>query len=194
MITEFPRLARRTDPVRVPRAVEGDTGLFVVDATWGVIQPLRLALDVETVGELEVIAHIRAGGPLVDCRLPRYLSGGTIPTAINIPHGEIVERCHELDRDAVTVVFCNGPQCPASSGAVNALLQAGWPARALAYYRGGIHDWVTLGLPLTPPARATRGVTRPTRGGDPADCRLDPAVGSLPAAASPIYTTEPKCS
>jgi hypothetical protein len=31
---------------------------------------------------------------------------------------------------------------------VNALLQAGWPAQALAYYRGGIHDWVTLGLPL----------------------------------------------
>jgi rhodanese-related sulfurtransferase len=133
-----------------------------------------------------VIAHIRAGGPLVDCRLPRYLAGGTIPTAVNIPHGEIVERCHELDRDAVTVVFCNGPQCPASSGAVNALLQAGWPARALAYYRGGIHDWVTLGLPLTPPARAN--------GGDPADCRLDAAVGSLPAASSLIYTTEPKCS
>jgi rhodanese-related sulfurtransferase len=138
------------------------------------------------VGELEVIAHIRAGGPLVDCRLPRYLSGGTIPTAVNIPHGEIVERCRELDRDAVTVVFCNGPQCPASSGAVSALLQAGWPARALAYYRGGIHDWVTLGLPLTPPARPY--------GGGPADRRLEPAVGSLPAASSRIYTTEPKCS
>ena len=96
----------------------------MVDATWGVIQPLRLAPEVETVGELEVIAHIRAGGPLVDCRLPRYLSGGTIPTAINIPHGEIVERCHELDRDAVTVVFCNGPQCPARSGARNRWLSS----------------------------------------------------------------------
>ena len=152
MTTELARLARRSDPVRVPRAVDGDAGLFVVDATWGVIQPLRLAPGVETVGELEVIAHITAGGPLVDCRLARYVLGGTIPTAVNIPHGEIVERSHELDRDAVTVVFCNGPQCPASSDAVSALLAAGWPARALAYYRGGIHDWVTLGLPLTAPA------------------------------------------
>jgi rhodanese-related sulfurtransferase len=141
----------------VPRAVNGDAGLFVVDATWGIIQPLVLAPGVATFGELEVIEHIAAGGALVDCRLASYLQGGTIPTAVNIPHAEIVERSDELHPDTLTVVFCNGPQCPASSGAVNALLQAGWPAQALAYYRGGIHDWVTLGLPLTPPARATKG-------------------------------------
>lgn len=132
----------------MPRAVKGDAGLFVVDATWGMIQPLTLAPGVDTFGELEVIKHITAGGALVDCRLAGYLTGGTIPTAVNIPHVEIVERSDELDRTSLTVVFCNGPQCPASSDAVNALLQAGWPAQALAYYRGGIHDWVTLGLPL----------------------------------------------
>jgi rhodanese-related sulfurtransferase len=144
--------------MRVPRAIEGDSGLFVVDATWGIIQPLVLSPGVETVAELEVIAHIRAGGALVDCRLARYLDGGSIPTAVNIPHGEIVERSRELDPDALTVVFCNGPQCLASSDAVSALLQAGWPARALAYYRGGLHDWVTLGLPLAVPSSA-RDVT-----------------------------------
>lgn len=32
-----------------------------------------------------------------------------------------------------------------------ALLSAGHPAAALLYYRGGIHDWVTLGLPLLKP-------------------------------------------
>ena len=47
-----------------------------------------------------------------------------------------------------TIVFCNGPQCPATAQAIEALLAAGWPAKRLLYYRGGIHDWVTLGLPL----------------------------------------------
>ena len=141
----------------MPRAVTGDAGLFVVDATWGTIQPLVLAPGVETLGELEVIAHIAAGGALVDCRLTSYRPGGTIPTAVNIPHAEIVERSHELDRGSLTVVFCNGPQCPASNDAVNALLQSGWPAKALAYYRGGIHDWVTLGLPLTTRAGSACG-------------------------------------
>jgi hypothetical protein len=32
---------------------------------------------------------------------------------------------------------------------VAALLAAGWDSSRLRYYRGGIHDWVTLGLPLT---------------------------------------------
>lgn len=137
----------------MPRAVTEDPGLFVVDATWGTIQPLMLAPGVATVGELEVIEHITAGGALLDCRLASYLPGGTIPTAVNIPHAEILERSGELDRSRLTVVFCNGPQCPASSDAVSALLQAGWPAQALAYYRGGIHDWVTLGLPLSTGAR-----------------------------------------
>ncbi len=38
MIAELSRLARRADPTRVPR--DGETGMFVVDATCGVIQPL----------------------------------------------------------------------------------------------------------------------------------------------------------
>jgi hypothetical protein len=28
------------------------------------------------------------------------------------------------------------------------MLVAGEPAEELLYYRGGVHDWVTLGLPL----------------------------------------------
>jgi hypothetical protein len=51
-----------------------------------------------------------------------------------------------------TVVFCNGPQCTATAQAIDALLAAGWPPERLLYYRGGIHDWVTLGLPLARPA------------------------------------------
>ena len=35
-------------------------------------------------------------------------------------------------------------------GAIRRLLGAGYPAAALAYYRGGMHDWVTLALPTQP--------------------------------------------
>ena len=48
------------------------------------------------------------------------------------------------------MLFCNGPQCAATPDAIRTLLRAGYPAERLAYYRGGIHDWVTLGLPLEP--------------------------------------------
>jgi rhodanese-related sulfurtransferase len=143
------RLPRRDDPQRLPVPVEGEPGLFVVDGTWGTITPLVLAPGVETVGELEVIEHVRRGGRLVDTRLPQYLAGGTIPTAIWVPHGEIAERRDEvLDPDGPTVLFCNGPQCGATPDAVRALLDAGVAPERLRYYRGGIHDWMTLGLPL----------------------------------------------
>jgi len=152
MIAKLPRLARRAHPERVPRAVEGEPGMFAIDATWGVIQPISLAPGVRTVGELEVIEHLQARRPILDCRLPEYVERGTIPGAVNIPHGEIAERMAELSPVDPIVVFCNGPQCPATAQAIAALLAAGRPAERLLYYRGGIHDWVTLGLPLVTPA------------------------------------------
>jgi rhodanese-related sulfurtransferase len=152
------RLPAREPPRRLPEAVAGDPGLVVVDATWGTIQPLQLPGGVRTVGELEVIEHVRRGGPLVDTRRAEYVAAGTIPTAIPISHEEIVARRGELSVDPPTILFCNGPQCAATPWAVAALLEAGHPAEALRYYRGGIHDWVTLGLPLSgsPSAAALR--------------------------------------
>ena len=144
-LTEIERLPRRTEVARMPRAVPAEPGLFTVDATWGTIQPQHLPGGVETVAELEVIEHIRAGGAVVDCRQPEYVRHGTLPGAIAIPHQEIVER---LAGPGPIVLFCNGPQCSATPQAVAALLDAGWDPSRLRYYRGGIHDWVTLGLPL----------------------------------------------
>ena len=57
----------------------------------------------------------------------------------------------ELDAADPTVLFCNGPQCTATVQAIEGLLAAGCPAERLLYYRGGIHDWMTLGLPLAAP-------------------------------------------
>jgi hypothetical protein len=55
------RLPRRDPPMRVPQPVPGATGLVVVDATWGKINPLELAPGVRTVAELELIEHLEAG-------------------------------------------------------------------------------------------------------------------------------------
>lgn len=143
----------RRDPIdRLPQAVGGEPGLFTVDATWGTIQPLQLPGGVPTVGELEVIDHLNAGGLLVDCRQPAFVEQGTIPGATAIPHQEIVDSLSTRHHDDPIILFCNGPQCGATPQAIAALLDAGWEPHELRYYRGGIHDWVTLGLPLQPPA------------------------------------------
>jgi rhodanese-related sulfurtransferase len=142
------RLSRRDDAFMVPRPVEGAPGQFVVDATWGRITPMQLAPGVRTVGELEVLAHIEAGLPLIDTRLPKYLLHGTLPSACRIPHTQITDRLGEIDTDSDTILFCNGPQCAATPDAIRRLLDAGHPPGRLLYYRGGVHDWVTLGLPL----------------------------------------------
>lgn len=143
------RLARRDPVARLPRAVPGEPGLVIVDATWGLIQPLRLPGGVQTVGELEVVDHVHAGGALVDTRQPEHVRHGTLPGAVAIRHEDVVDGLADLGPDGPVVLFCNGPQCTATPQAVAALLAAGWDPQRLRYYRGGIHDWVTLGLPLT---------------------------------------------
>ena len=133
------------DVMRVPEYAAD--GRVVVDATWGTIQPLEVAPGVRTVGELEVIDHLRSGGLVVDTRGAESRALATIPGAAGIAHDEIVGRVAELGTGPV-VLFCNGPQCPATPTAIRALLAAGVPPERLRYYRGGIHDWMTLGLPV----------------------------------------------
>jgi rhodanese-related sulfurtransferase len=111
---------------------------------------MEVAPGVRTVGELEVIGHIEAGLPVIDTRLPKYIAVGTIPTARAVPHTDTAERLDQFDRTVDIVLFCNGPQCAATPDAIRTLLDAGHPPGRLLYYRGGIHDWVTLGLPLEP--------------------------------------------
>lgn len=141
------RLPRRPEPMMVPEPFPGEPGLMLVDATWGQINPIELAPGVRTVGELEVIAHLEAGRPLVDSRPERAYFEQTIPGASNLPHREIESRLDQLDPEEETVFFCNGPQCAASPDAIRSLLSCSYPARSILYYRGSLHDWLTLGLP-----------------------------------------------
>jgi rhodanese-related sulfurtransferase len=146
------RLPRRAEALMVPSPVPNDPGLFLVGATWGTISPFQIAPGVRTVGELEVIEHIAAGLPLVDTRLEHFYRDGTIPSAHNIPHERIEGSIDSLDPSVATIFFCNGPQCAATPAAIRTLLTGGYPAETILYYRGGIHDWMTLGLPVDAPA------------------------------------------
>jgi rhodanese-related sulfurtransferase len=145
---EAERIAPYGEPLRLPRPLP-EPGMFEVDATWGTIQPIEVAPGVRTVGELEVIEHARSGRPIVDTRVPPSHARAAIPDSISIPQREIIGRIDELRADVPTVFFCNGPQCAATPAAIRALLAAGQPAELILYYRGGMHDWITLGLPVT---------------------------------------------
>lgn len=148
------RAAKRPEPQRVPRPSPGEPGLVEVYATWGVIQPMQVAEDVRTVGELEVIEHLERSLPVVDSRRRDSYVESTISGARNVPHQELVARMAEFDRERPTLFFCNGPQCGQSPAAIRALIEAGHPPEKILYYRGGLHDWMTLGLPVVPGGEA----------------------------------------
>ena len=143
------RIPKRDKTHMVPQLVKGEVGLVQVDTSWGIIQPLQVANGVRTVDELEVHTFQENGLPIIDSRTSDFYERSTIPGAKNIPHNEITDRMGELDRNTPAIFFCNGPQCPQSPTAIHNLLSAGFPSEKILYYRGGMHDWVTLGLPLT---------------------------------------------
>lgn len=141
---------REAPPRSVPWPVAQENDVVAVDTTWGELQPLEVADGVRTLGELELADLVGQGAVLVDCRTAGSFGGWTIPGSVLLPHDEVIERIAELDPNRLSILFCNGPQCPQSPDAIRRLLEAGHPAAALAYYRGGMHDWVTLALPTQP--------------------------------------------
>lgn len=138
---------RQAHPRSVPWPLEGEADVVAVDTTWGELQRLEAAPGVRTVAELEVMELVAQGALLVDCRTHGSFGGRTLPGSVLLPHDQVVERRDELDTGRLAILFCNGPQCPQSPDAIEKLLDAGHSADALAYYRGGMHDWVTLALP-----------------------------------------------
>ena len=137
---------RSDDPQNLPMPT-GDADLVTVDTTWGKLQPMEAVSGIRTVGELEVAELVREGAQLVDTRVPDSRSGVTVVGAVNIPHDEVLDRRGELDPERVHIFFCNGPQCPQTPDALRTLSESGYPPHRLAYYRGGMHDWITLGMP-----------------------------------------------
>ena len=127
------------------------------------IQPMSPAPGVTTIGELELLDALQDPEVIVvDSRTPDWYLGGTIPGAINIPYTEAVDRLGELgcaiDFDGwdcseakKVALFCNGLWCGQSPTAIRRMIEAGFPAENISYYRGGMQSWHVLGLTVTKP-------------------------------------------
>lgn len=139
---------RSEPPQMTPQLAEGQDDLVTVDTTWGELQPMEVALGVRTIGELELIQLVAEGAPLIDGRTEDFYEVATLPGAVNMPYGAVTDHCEELEAHRRAIFFCNGPQCPQSPTAIDMLLEEGFPAEKVLYYRGGMHDWMTLGLPV----------------------------------------------
>lgn len=143
------------------------------------IQPMQLAPGVETVGELELIEHLRraeAGESilLIDSRTPEWTARGMIPGAVAIPYTRLdpataepaaIAELMEFELGAVRteglwnfgaaktlILYCNGPWCGQSPTNIRALLEYGYPAHKLKWYRGGMQAWEQFGLTTVTPA------------------------------------------
>lgn len=168
---EMPSLTFQTDagPVTIQR--NQDTDARVADK-WTktsrpcpmfCIQPLVPAPGVTPVAELEVLEALRTGSHvLVDGRVRTQFEEGTIPGAISVPYTEAADRLDvlgcELDFDGFlcegvetkVILFCNGPWCGQSPTAARRMIEAGFPAENISYYRGGMQAWNGLGLTVMP--------------------------------------------
>ena len=134
------------------------------------IHPMSAAPGIETVGELEVIHFLKdevetGKGILIDARMPKWYVSETIPGSINIPFVVFKKENPYMEKilsalggtqdasgkwqlkDARSLIlFCNGPWCDQSPRAIEGLLEVGYPAHKIKYYRGGMNLWRLMGL------------------------------------------------
>lgn len=127
------------------------------------IQPIVPAPGVTPIGELEILQFLQDPNVVViDGRITRDFKTGAIPGAVNVPYTEAADRLGELgcepdfegfvcDGDGVKSValYCNGPWCGQSPAAARRMIEAGFPAEKIYYYRGGMQSWRMLGLTVT---------------------------------------------
>ncbi len=118
---------------------------------------------------------------VVDSRTPDWVMRGTIPGSVNIPWNKInIETAgtFETPTEADTlkhiladelgaaqkadgtwdfsgaktlILFCNGIWCPQSTANLKTLAKIGYPVHKLKWYRGGMQDWVSVGLTTVKP-------------------------------------------
>ncbi len=141
------------------------------------IQPIVPLAGVKIAGELEVIKFLenqvaKNKGVLIDARIPQWYKKGTIPGAVNIPFPLFAKDNPYRDRILAVLgakkledgtwdfggarelmLFCNGPWCEQSPRAIRNLVAAGYPPEKLHYYRGGVQNWLLLGLNVHMPKK-----------------------------------------
>ena len=126
----------------------------------GWLQPLVPVPGVNPVTEIEMLNAMNdRDAMLVDMREPEDRANGTIPGSHHIVYTEVASRMDELGCKKTAkgwdcagakkvFAFCNGPVCPQSPSAIQAMTRDGFPASKIYYYRGGMLDWSALGFPV----------------------------------------------
>lgn len=142
----------------------------------GKVQPMNPFAPhaVETIGELELIGYLQqvsAGDEsllVIDSRTPNWVERGTIPGSVNIPFtrfkdnqsalevmetefGVFAADVMDFSNAKTLVMFCNGNWCGQSPTAIRKLLNLGYPAAKIKYFRGGMQSWHSLGLTVVKP-------------------------------------------
>ncbi|MBC7144081.1 MAG: rhodanese-like domain-containing protein [Thioclava marina] len=127
------------------------------------IQPMVPAEGVTPIGELEMLQFLQDPNVVViDGRVKPDFEGGAIPGAVNVPYTEAADRLGELgcepdfegfdcsgENVKSAALYCNGPWCGQSPTAARRMIEAGFPAEKIYYYRGGMQQWRLLGLTVT---------------------------------------------
>jgi len=159
-------------PVEISRIQDNDN---MVEGEWArtsrpcpnfCIQPMVPAPGVTPIGELEMLEFLQDPDVVViDGRIPQDFATGAIPGAVNVPYTEAPDRLGELgcepdfegficegDDVKTVALYCNGPWCGQSPTAARRMIEAGFPAEKIHYYRGGMTAWRMLGLTVSDPS------------------------------------------
>lgn len=70
---------------------------------------------------------------------------------------------YDFSRAKEILLFCNGPWCDQSPRAIHALVKLGYPVNKMFYYRGGMQDWLMLGLSVEIPVPAAAAGAPPAK-------------------------------
>lgn len=140
----------------------------------GMPQPISLGKGIETLGEIEFIEYMKKAQnddsiAIIDSRKPGWFAKLRIPGAVNVPFTNFSEKdtAVEMMEDEMGVVqkedgtldfskaktvalYCNGYWCGQTPAMVirakYSLINMGYPAEKIKYYRGGMQAWTSLGF------------------------------------------------
>ncbi len=165
---------QKIEITREATGTSGDVARFVSeDASCGgsCVFPMEVAPGVATLGELEVldflVGQVAANqGLMIDARSPADRAAGFIPGTVNLPH-HTLDADNSFRADILTalgarafegvynfadarqlLIYDNGPSNDDAGRLVRNLLEAGYPAEMIQYYRGGMQAWSVLGFSI----------------------------------------------
>jgi hypothetical protein len=133
------------------------------------LSPMIVAESVATLGELDVIEFLSSDlengdGLLVDARLPDDRIVRFTPGSVNIPSATVSplnpyrdeslmalgaeqsKGIFDFENALKLVIVDGGPATQDTPALITDLLDAGYPSGKIAYYRGSMQVWTTLGL------------------------------------------------